>query len=80
LIRRVGKKVGEIRRRGLAAGANAISFSGKPGRRKLRPGDYTGVLIVTTRREILSLPVLIEFKGCCVQSGGITDPAGDRLR
>ena len=62
VIRRTGKKVGEIRRRGLAAGANAISFSGKLGRRKLRPGEYTGVLIVTDTAGNLSLPVLIEFR------------------
>lgn len=62
VIRRNGKKVGEIRRRGLAAGANSISFSGKLGRRKLRAGGYTGVLIVTDKAGNLSLPVLIEFR------------------
>jgi hypothetical protein len=62
VIRKNGKKVGEIRRRGLAAGANRIPFSGKLGRRKLRPGEYAAVLIATDRAGNLSLPVLIEFR------------------
>ena len=62
VIRRLGKKVGEIRRRGLKAGANSISFSGKLGRRKLRSGQYAAVLIATDAAGNLSLPVLIEFK------------------
>jgi hypothetical protein len=62
VIRRLGKKVGEIRRRGLAAGAHTISFSGKLGRRKLKRGSYVAVLIATDRAGNVSLPVLIEFK------------------
>jgi hypothetical protein len=62
VIRRRGKKVGEISRRGLDAGANAIAFGGKLGRRKLRPGEYAAVLIVTDRAGNRSLPVLIEFR------------------
>jgi hypothetical protein len=62
VIRRLGRKVGEIGRRGLDGGANAIGFSGKIGRRKLRPGSYTAVLIVTDRAGNRSLPVLTEFR------------------
>jgi hypothetical protein len=62
VLRRSGKKVGEIRRRGLAAGANRISFSGKLGRRKLKRGSYAAVLIARDRAGNVSLPVLIEFK------------------
>jgi hypothetical protein len=62
VIRRRGKKVGEISRRGLDAGSNTIAFSGKIGRRKLRPGEYAAVLIVTDRAGNRSLPVLIEFR------------------
>ena len=62
VIRRLGRRVGEMRRRGLGAGANAIVFSGKLGRTRLRPGEYTAVLIVTDRAGNRSLPVLIEFR------------------
>jgi hypothetical protein len=62
VIRRRGKKVGEISRRGLDAGSNTIAFSGKIGRRKLRPGEYAAVLIVTDRAGNRSLPALIEFR------------------
>jgi hypothetical protein len=62
VIRRLGKKVGEIRRRGLKTGTNTIAFSGKLGRRKLRPGQYAAVLIARDRAGNRSLPVLIEFR------------------
>ena len=62
VIRRLGRKVGEIRRRGLDAGGNRIAFSGKIGRRKLRRGAYTAVLIVTDQVGNRSLPALIEFR------------------
>ena len=62
VIRRLGKKVGEIRRRGLKTGANTIGFSGKLGRRKLRPGQYAAVLIARDQAGNRSLPVLIEFR------------------
>ena len=62
VIRRLGKLVGEIRRRGLRVGANAVSFSGKLGRRTLRPGNYVAVLVVTDAAGNRSLPVLIEFR------------------
>ena len=62
VIRRLGKKVGAIRRRGLHAGANSISFGGKVGGRKLRRGEYAAVLTVTDGAGNVSLPVLIEFK------------------
>ena len=62
VIRRLGRKVGEIRRRGREAGANTIVFSGKIGRRSLRRGEYTAVLLVTDQAGNRSLPVLIEFR------------------
>jgi len=62
VIRRLGKKVGEIRRRGLKTGANTIGFSGRLGRRKLRPGQYAAVLIARDQAGNRSLPVLIEFR------------------
>ena len=62
VIRKFGRKVGEIRRRGLAAGPNRIPFSGKLGRRKLGSGPYAAVLIATDRAGHLSLPALIEFR------------------
>jgi hypothetical protein len=62
VVRRLGKRVGTISRRGLKAGANAISFNGKLGRRKLRPGAYAAVLIVTDSAGNRSLPALIEFR------------------
>jgi hypothetical protein len=62
VIRRFGRRVGELRRRGLEAGANAVAFGGKIGRRKLRPGEYVAVLIATDSAGNRSLPVLIEFR------------------
>jgi hypothetical protein len=72
LFWRLGKRVGTLRRYGLEAGANTISFSGKVGRRKLKPGEYDAVLIVTDRARNLSLPVFTVFR--------ILRPAGDRRR
>lgn len=62
VLRRLGKKVGEIRRRGLKTGPNTISFNGKLGRRALRPGEYAAVLIARDVAGNRSLPVLIEFR------------------
>src|SRR6185503_15911776 len=62
VLRRFGKKVGELRRRQVAAGSNRIGFNGKLGRRKLRPGEYAAVLIVTDAAGNRSLPVMVEFK------------------
>lgn len=62
VLRRLGKKVGEIRRRGLKTGPNTISFSGKLGRRALRPGEYAAVLIARDVAGNRSLPALIEFR------------------
>ncbi|HEX6653514.1 MAG TPA: hypothetical protein VF072_12275 [Thermoleophilaceae bacterium] len=62
VLRRLGRKVGEIRRRGLQTGTNTIPFSGKLGRRKLRPGQYAAVLIARDQAGNRSLPALIEFR------------------
>jgi hypothetical protein len=72
LIWRLGKRVGTLRATGLEAGATTISFSGRIGGRKLRPGEYDAVLIVTDRAGNLSLPVFVVFK--------VLRPAGDRRR
>jgi len=62
VIRRLGRKVGEIRRRGLVAGATSIPFGGSVRGHKLRPGAYAAVLIATDSAGTLSLPALIEFR------------------
>jgi hypothetical protein len=72
VIRRVGRRVGTIRRSGLDAGANRIAFNGKLGGRKLRPGEYAAVLIATDSAGNRSLPVFVEFR--------VLRPAGVRRR
>jgi hypothetical protein len=62
VIRRLGKKVGTIRRPGLDTGAHKIFFNGKLRGHKLRRGQYAAVLIATDAAGNVSLPVLIEFR------------------
>jgi hypothetical protein len=70
VVRRLGRLVGTIRRRGLAAGANRISFNGRLRGRSLRPGPYVGVLIATDVAGNLSLPLMTGFR--------VLRPEGDR--
>jgi hypothetical protein len=70
VIRRFGRYVGQIRRRGLLAGTNRIVWGGRVRGRKLRPGPYVAVLIATDPAGNLSLPVLTSFR--------VLRPEGDR--
>lgn len=70
VIRRRGRLAGTIRRRGLGAGANSISFNGRLRRRNLRPGPYDAVLIATDAAGNRSIPRLIGFR--------VLRPEGDR--
>jgi hypothetical protein len=62
VIRRLGRYVGTIRRRGLAAGANRIPFGGRVRGRRLRPGPYVAVVIARDVAGNLSLPRLTNFR------------------
>ena len=70
VVRRLGRYVGQIRRRGLPAGSNRIVWGGRLRGRKLRPGPYVAVLIATDPAGNLSLPVLRSFR--------VLRPEGDR--
>ena len=70
VIRRLGRLAGTIRRRGLDAGANSISFNGRLRGRRLRPGPYDAVLIATDAAGNRSIPRLISFR--------VLRPEGDR--
>jgi hypothetical protein len=70
VIRRLGRLAGTIRRRGLRAGANSISFNGRLRGRSLRPGPYDAVLIATDAAGNRSIPRLIGFR--------VLRPEGDR--
>ena len=62
VLRRVGRFVGQLRRRRLAAGANSIPWGGRLRGRRARPGAYAAVLIATDAAGNRSLPRLIEFR------------------
>jgi hypothetical protein len=62
VLRRFGRYVGQLRRRGLAAGANSIPWGGRLRGRKVRPGEYAAVLIATDAAGNRSLPRLIGFR------------------
>ena len=62
VLRRFGRYVGQLRRRGLAAGANRIAWGGRLRGRRVRPGAYAAVLIATDAAGNRSLPRLIEFR------------------
>ncbi len=70
VIRRRGRYVGTVRRSGLGAGSNRITWSARLRGRKLRPGPYVGVLIATDPAGNLSLPLLTSFR--------VLRPEGDR--
>jgi hypothetical protein len=62
VLRRFGRYVGQLRRRGLAAGANRIVWGGRLRGRRVRPGRYAAVLIATDAAGNRSLAKLIEFR------------------
>jgi hypothetical protein len=62
VLRRFGRYVGQLRRRGLAAGSNSIAWGGRLRGRRVRPGAYAAVLIATDAAGNRSLPRLIEFR------------------
>ena len=62
VVRRRGRYMGQIRRRGLAAGSNRIAWGGRLRGRKLRPGSYVAVLIATDPAGNLSIPLLVSFR------------------
>jgi hypothetical protein len=70
VLRRFGRYVGQIRRRGLLAGPNRIVWGGRLRGRKLRPAPYVAVVIATDPAGNLSLPVLTSFR--------VLRPEGDR--
>jgi hypothetical protein len=70
VIRRLGRFVGQLRRRGLDAGANRVYFGGRLRGRTLRPGPYVAVLIARDVAGNLSFPVMTSFR--------VLRPEGDR--
>jgi hypothetical protein len=72
VVKRRGKRVGTIRRRGLSKGAHRIRFNGRLKGRKLRPGRYLAVLTATDEAGNVSRPRRIGFR--------VLRPAGDRPR
>jgi hypothetical protein len=72
VIKRRGKRVGTIRRRGLSKGAHRVRFNGRLKGRKLRPGRYLAVLTATDAAGNVSRPRRIRFR--------VLRPAGDRPR
>jgi hypothetical protein len=72
VIKRRGKRVGTIRRRGLSKGAHRVRFNGRLRGRKLRPGRYLAILTATDRAGNVSRPRRIRFR--------VLRPAGDRPR
>lgn len=72
VVKRRGRRVGTIRRRGLSAGRHKIRFNGRLKGRKLRPGRYLAVLTATDGAGNVSRPRTIRFR--------VLRPAGDRPR
>ena len=72
VVKRRGKRVGTIRRRGLSKGAHRIRFNGRLKGRKLRPGRYLAVLTATDVAGNVSRPRRIRFR--------VLPPGGDRPR
>jgi hypothetical protein len=72
VIKRRGRRVGTIRRRGLSAGPRRIFFNGRLKGRKLRPGRYLAVLTAKDAAGNVSAVRRIRFR--------VLRPAGDRPR
>jgi hypothetical protein len=61
-IRRRGRTLRTITRRGRASGANSIRFDGRARGRALRPGRYTAVLVATDAAGNASRPKALRFR------------------
>jgi hypothetical protein len=61
-IRRRGRTLRTITRRGRSAGANSIRFDGRARGRALRPGRYTAVLAATDAAGNVSRPRALRFR------------------
>jgi hypothetical protein len=72
VVKRRGKRIGTIRKRGLSKGAHRIRFNGRLKGRKLKPGRYLAVLTATDAAGNVSRARTIRFR--------VLRPAGDRPR
>jgi hypothetical protein len=61
-LRRRGKTLRTITRRGRRAGANAVRFNGRVRGRFLRPGRYVAVLRATDAAGNASVPRVVRFR------------------